>query len=394
MSKSKSSPTCGPLEGIKVVEMAAIGPVPFCGMALADMGAEVICVERVFDANLGIAVERKFDCMGRGKKSISVDLKQEQGVALVRHLISESDAVIEGFRPDVMDRLGLGPEICLAQNPRLVFGRSSGWGDEGPLSSIASHDINYLALSGCLASMGVKGPPTPPLNLVGDFGGAAMHLLAGVIAGLYAAKTTGVGQVVSASIAHGTLGLMPMIYGLYASGSLSLERGQNLLDGGAPFYRTYETSDGRYIAVGAIEKKFFIELLRKLGLEDRIDATQQNERNTWPQVTTLFEEIFAKKTRDEWSKLFANSDACVTPVLDMSEALQHPQQIAANAFIEIEGVRQPAPVPKFSASQHMPRGGAPEMGAHTGEILAQLGYSEAELAEFSQNGLIAGDLDQ
>ncbi len=389
---SESSAARGPLAGVKVVEMAAIGPVPFCGMALADMGAEVICVDRVFNANLGIAVDRKFDCMGRGKKSIAVDLKKPEGTALVRRLIADSDAVIEGFRPDVMGRLGLSPETCLADNPKLVFGRSSGWGDKGPLASIASHDINYLALSGCLATMGLKGPPSPPLNLVGDFGGAAMHLLAGVIAGLYAAKATGIGQVVSASISDGTLGLMPMTYGLYASGEWSLERGQNLLDGGAPFYRTYETSDGRYVAVGAIEGKFFRELLRKLGLEEQIDASRQNDRDTWPEATALFAGTFAKKTRDEWAKLFETSDACVTPVLDMSEAPGHPQQLAAGAFIEIDGVRQPAPVPKFSAMQHTPRDGAPEVGAHTEEVLARLGYSEKELAELGRNGLIANGL--
>ena len=278
-SMSESSTTSrGPLAGVKIVEMAAIGPVPFCGMALADMGAEVVRVDRVANANLGIAVEPKFNCMGRGKKSIAVDLKQPDGIALMRRLIAGSDAVIEGFRPDVMGHLGLGPEICLADNPRLVFGRSSGWGDNGPMAQIASHDINYLGLSGCLAAMGLKGPP--PLNLIGDFGGAAMHLLVGVIAGLYVAKNTGKGQVVSASISDGTLGLMPMPYGLFAAGSWSLERGQNYLDGGAPFYRTYETSDGRYMAIGAIERKFFLQLLNKLDLEDQVDASRQNDRAT------------------------------------------------------------------------------------------------------------------
>lgn len=387
---SPSSPAKGPLAGVKVVEMAAIGPVPFCGMGLADMGAEVICVDRVVDANLGIAVDNKFNNMRRGKKSISVDLKQPDGIAVVRRLIAESDALIEGFRPDVMDRLGLGPETCLADNPRLVFGRSSGWGDKGPMSKIASHDINYLGLSGCLATMGLKGPPPPPLNLVGDFGGAAMHLLVGVVAGLFAAKTTGKGQVVSASISDGTLGLMPMTYGLYEAGEWSLERGQNLLDGGAPFYRTYETSDGRYMAVGAIERKFFTELLQKLGLESQVDIDRQNDRATWPAMTDLFEKAFIQKTREDWSSHFEGSDACVTPVLDMSEAPLHPQQIAADAFMEIGGVRQPAPVPKFSVTRHRPTNGAPEIGAHTTEVLTRLGYSEKELAVFSQNGLIAG----
>ncbi len=391
MSESYAA-TRGPLAGVKIVEMAAIGPVPFCGMALADMGAEVISVERMLNAKFGIEVENKFNCMGRGKKSIAVDLKQPEGVGLVRRLIADGDAVIEGFRPDVMDRLGLGPEACLADNPRLVFGRSSGWGDnDGPFALMASHDINYLGLSGCLAAMGLKGPPPPPLNLVGDFGGAAMHLLIGVIAGLYAAKITGKGQVVSASISDGTLGLMPMPYGLLAAGRWSLERGQNYLDGGAPFYRTYETSDGRYMAVGAIERKFFLELLSKLNLKREVDAARQNERATWPEMTALFERTFAQKTRNDWSKLFEGSDACVTPVLDMSEAPDHPQQVAAEAFMEINGVRQPTPVPKFSVMRHKPTVGAPEIGAHTQEVLARLGYSEKEIEAFSQSGLILRD---
>lgn len=379
----------GPLEGVKVVEMAAIGPVPLCGMGLADMGAEVICIDRVVNANLGIAVETKFDCMRRGKKSIAVDLKQTEGIELVRRLIAESDAVIEGFRPDVMDRLGLGPETSLADNPRLVFGRSSGWGDKGPMANMASHDLNYLGLSGCLAAMSISGPPIPPLNLIGDFGGAAMHLLVGVVAGLYAAKSTGKGQVVSASISDGTLGLMPMAYGLFGAGEWSLERGQNYLDGGAPFYRTYETSDGRYMVVGSIERKFFIELLSKLDLKDQVDASRQNDRATWPDVTALFEKTFAQKTRDAWGKHFEGSDACVTPVLDMSEAPTHPQQIASEAFMDLDGVLQPTPVPKFSVTRHKPSKGAPRIGAHTAEVLARLGYGEKELAVFGKNGLIA-----
>jgi alpha-methylacyl-CoA racemase len=386
---SQSPPVQGPLAGVKVVEMAAIGPVPFCGMGLADMGADVICVDRVVNANLGIAVGNKFNNLRRGKKSIAVDLKQADGIAVVRRLIAESDAVIEGFRPDVMDRLGLGPETCLADNPRLVFGRSSGWGDKGPMSKSAGHDINYLGLSGCLAAMGLKGPPPPPLNLVGDFGGAAMHLLVGVVAGLFAAKTTGKGQVVSASISDGTLGLMSMTYGLFEAGEWSLERGQNLLDGGAPFYRTYETRDGRYMAVGAIERKFFTALLRKLDLEGQVDIKRQNDRATWPGMIDLFEEAFVQKSREDWCAHFEGSDACVTPVLDMSEVPLHPQQIAAEAFMEVGGVRQPAPVPKFSVTRHKPSGGAPEIGADTTEVLARLGYSEKELAVFAQSGLIA-----
>ncbi len=386
---SRSSAAKGPLAGVKVVEMAAIGPVPFCGMGLADMGAEVICVDRVFNANLGIAVETKFDYMRRGKKSIAVDLKNSNGLGIVRRLIANADVVIEGFRPGVMERLGLGPDTCIADNPALVFGRTSGWGDKGPLSNVAGHDINYLSLSGGLAAMGLNGPPTPPLNLVGDFGGAAMHLLVGVVAGLFSAKTTGKGQVVSASIADGTLGLMPMIYGLYEAGEWSLERGQNYLDGGAPFYRTYETSDGRYVAVGAIEPKFFKELVTKLNLDGEVELDSQNDRETWPETTALFAKTFSAKTRDAWGAHFEGSDACVTPVLDMSEAPAHPQHVASGAFIDIGGVRQPSPVPKFSQTRHVPQAGAPQIGAHTNEVLKRLGFNAQELEEFSQKGLIA-----
>ncbi len=384
-----SAASQGPLAGIKIVEMAAIGPVPFCGMALADMGAEIIRVDRTFDAGLGIAVDTKFNTMARGKKSIAVDLKNPDGVKLVRKLIASSDALIEGFRPGVMERLGLGPDECLKDNPKLVFGRSSGWGDKGPMAPIAAHDINYLGLSGCLAAMGLEGPPPPPLNLIGDFGGAAMHLLVGVVAGLFAAKNTGKGQVVSASIADGTLGLMPMLYGHYAAGNWKLERGVNHLDGGAPFYRTYETKDGKYMAIGSIERKFYLEMLDLLELKDQVDAEEQLDRSTWPATRELFAKTFAQKTRDEWTKVFEGSDACVTPVLDLSEAPKHPQQVAAGAFMEIDGVIQPSPVPKFSVTKHPATAGAPETGAHTLEVLGRLGYSDEELKKFSETGLIA-----
>ena len=379
----------GPLAGMRIVEMAAIGPVPFAGMMLADMGAEVIRVDRTVSADLGIEVETRFEFMARGKKSIAADLKQAAGLDVVRRLIADADALIEGFRPGVMERLGLGPDACLKSNPRLVFGRCSGWGEHGPLAPTASHDLNYLGLSGCLAAMGIKGAPTPPLNLIGDFGGAAMSLVVGVLAGLLAAKTTGKGQVASTNISDATLGLMPMIYGLYAADRWSLNRGENLLDGGAPFYRTYETKDGLYMAVGAIEQKFFTELLKKLGLLDQVDVKRQNDTATWPAVTALFEKCFIQKTRDEWSALFAGSDACVTPVLDLSEVPKHPQQIAAGAFIEIDGLQQPAPCPRFSVSKQTPQGGAPEIGAQTADVLRRLGYSDAELDNLFKAGAVS-----
>jgi alpha-methylacyl-CoA racemase len=379
----------GPLAGVRIIEMAAIGPVPFAGMMLADMGAEVIRVDRTADAGLGIEVEAKYEFMARGKKSIAADLKQPSGLAVVRRLIADADALIEGFRPGVMERLGLGPDDSLKSNPRLVFGRCSGWGDKGPLAPTAAHDLNYLGLSGCLAAMGIKGAPTPPLNLIGDFGGAAMTLVVGVLAGLLAAKTTGKGQVTSTNISDATLGLMPMIYGLYAADRWSLTRGENLLDGGAPFYRTYETKDGLYMAIGCIERKFFTEMLTKLGLLDQVDVKRQNDRATWASVGALLEKTFITKTRDEWSAHFAGSDACVTPVLGLDEVPKHPQQIAAGAFIEIGGVQQPAPCPRFSVTHQTPLGGSPEVGANTGDVLRGLGYEEAELASLFKAGAVA-----
>ena len=379
----------GPLAGVRIIEMAAIGPVPFCGMALADMGAEVIRVDRVAAADLGIEVDARFDCMGRSKLSVAVDLKHAEGPKLVKRLIADADALIEGFRPGVMERLGLSPETCLSVNPRLIFARCSGWGDKGPMAPRASHDINYLALSGCLAALGLKGPPPPPLNLIGDFGGAAMHLVCGVLAGLLVARTTGHGQVVSTSIADGTLGLMPMIYGLYASGEWSLNRGENRLDGGAPYYRTYETSDGRYMAVGAIEKRFYRELLLKAGLQGQVDAEGQNDRATWPQTTELLATRFKQRTRKDWTELFAGSDACVTPVIDMAEAPQHPQHVASGAFVEVGGVKQPVSGARFSVSTPALPTPAPLIGAHTAEFLTRLGYGREELTRLQKNGVIS-----
>ena len=379
----------GPLAGLKVIEMAAIGPVPFCGMVLADMGATVVRVDRIASARLGIEVAPRFDCMARGKQSIAVDLKQAEGLALVRALVAGADAVIEGFRPGVMERIGLSPEACLAANPKLVFGRCSGWGDAGPMAGTAGHDINFVGLSGALAAMGVQGAPAPPLNLIGDFGGAAMHLACGVLAALLSARTTGEGQVVSTSIAQGAAALMPMIYGLHAAGDWSLVRGQNSLDGGAPYYRCYETRDGGYMAAAPIEQKFYLTFLSKMGLADQVDPARQNDRATWPATIQLFAARFRERTRVEWGEVFAGSDACVTPVLDMSEAPRHPQQIAAGAFITVDGIQQPAAGVRFpAASANMPSP-SPEPGQDTKEILRRLGYDPAAIDELIKVGVIA-----
>ena len=388
MSESSPQPR-GPLAGVKVIEMAAIGPVPFCGMMLADMGAEVIRVDRVIASGLGVEVPPRFACMARSKQSVAVDVKNAEGLAIVKKLIASADAVIEGFRPGVMERIGLGPDMCLAINPKLVFGRCSGWGDDGPMAGMAAHDINYLGMSGALAAIGTEGtPPPPPLNLVGDFGGAAMQLVCGLLAAMVSARATGTGQVVKTNIAQGAIGLMPMTYGLYAAGRWSLTRASNPLDGGAPFYRCYECSDGRYVAVGAIERKFFLELIDKLELTDRIDVAKQNDRSSWPATSAIFAERFKQRTRDQWAVLFDQSDACVTPVLDMSEAPKHPQQVGAGGFVDVAGLVQPAPAPRFSATPLAAPTPAPLPGGQTTEILEKLGYAAEDIAGMAARGAV------
>lgn len=377
-----------PLAGIAVAEFPAIGPVPFCGMVLADMGAEVVRIDRVAAAGLGIGVSARFEVLHRGKQSVALDLKHRDGVRLARRLVAQSDVVLEGFRPGVMERLGLGPAECLADHPKLVYGRMSGWGERGPLAEAAGHDINYIGLSGALAAMGEPGAPPPvPLNLIGDFGGAAMHLACGVLAALLAVRAGGPGQVVRTSIAAASLALMPMIYGFRAAGEWTLERGRNILDGGAPFYRTYATRDGRYVAVGAIEAKFYAALVEGLGLGGRVSLAAQRDRATWPATTALFAARFLERTRDAWAAAFAGLDACVTPVLDMDEAPNHPQHAALGAFATVGGVRQPAPTPEFAALPRRHLRAPPQSGRDTSTVLARLGCSEAEIARLLREGV-------
>ncbi|MBV9757200.1 MAG: CoA transferase [Alphaproteobacteria bacterium] len=380
--------TAAPLAGISVVEFPAIGPVPFCGMVLADMGAAVVRIDRVGASGLGIGVPARYEVLHRGKQSVALDLKQAEGARLARRLVARSNVLLEGFRPGVMERLGLGPAECLGDNPKLVYGRMSGWGEKGPLAGAAGHDINYIGLSGALAAMGEPGAPPPvPLNLIGDFGGAAMHLAAGVLAALLAVRAGGAGQVVRTSIAEAALALMPMIYGLRAAGEWGLERGRNILDGGAPFYRTYATRDGRFVAVGAIEAKFYAALVEGLGLAERVSLAAQRDRATWPATTALFAARFAEQTRDEWAAAFAGRDACVTPVLDMDEAPAHPQLAALGAFATVADIRQPAPTPEFSGLDARAPGTPPQSGADTTAILAKLGCSEAEIARLLREGI-------
>lgn len=340
----------GPLAGVKIVELAGIGPGPMCAMLLADLGATVLRVERKVDSGLGIARPLKYNLLLRGRKQIAVDLKSKAGVDFVLSLVEEADGLIEGFRPGVTERLGLGPDACLARNPRLVYGRMTGWGQTGPLAQAAAHDLNYIAITGALAAIGRKDqPPSPPLNLVGDLGGGALYLAFGMLAAMIEARSSGKGQVVDASISDGTAHLMTNFHGMRAAGLMSLDRGTNFSDSGAPFYDVYECADGRYISVAPIEAKFFELLVEKIGLS-LADLPPQNDRSQWPALKERFAARFKEKTAAEWTVLLEGTDACFAPVLTVDEAPEHPHMKARGVYVEIDGVVQPAPAPRFSRS--------------------------------------------
>jgi alpha-methylacyl-CoA racemase len=332
----------GPLQGLNVIEFAGIGPGPFCGMLLSDMGAEVIRIER--NARSGSEL---VEIDGRGRRSVSANLKNPEAVAACLALCEKADIVIEGYRPGVMERLGLGPEAVLERNPRIVYGRMTGWGQHGPYAQRAGHDINYIAITGALDAIGTKDTPVPPLNLVGDYGGGAMMLAVGLLAGVLNARTTGQGQVVDASISDGTCYLTAVFYKLRALGQWKEERVANLLDGGAPFYGTYRCADGKFVAVGAIEPQFYALLLEKTGLAGRL-TQKQMDRQAWPEMKAVFAEVFESKTRDQWVDIMGDADTCFAPVLTADEAAQDPHNVARSTFVEIDGVRQPAPAPRFS----------------------------------------------
>src|SRR5580692_10413448 len=338
----------GPLAGIKIVELAGIGPGPFCAMLLADMGAEVVRVDRA--ANVGTDTDRdgndaRFNLLARGRRNIAVDLKNSAGVEATLRLIDRADALIEGFRPGVMERLGLGPDICIKRNKRLVYGRMTGWGQDGPVAHIAGHDINYIALSGALDAIGsAGGPPVPPLTLVGDFGGGALYLAMGVLAGILRAKASGAGQVIDCSMVEGAASLMMMMYGALASGAWVEERGHNRTDGGSHFYHVYETKDGEFITVGSIEPQFYRLLLTHAGLEGA-ELPEQGDRAQWPAMQERFAKIFRQKTCAEWVAIMQQTDICFAPVLTMSEAIRHEHNRHRDSFVEIGGIPQPAPAP-------------------------------------------------
>jgi alpha-methylacyl-CoA racemase len=379
----------GPLTGFRILEIAGLGPAPFCAMLLSDLGAEVVRIDRPGPPDRGVlAADPRLDLLQRGRRSVAVNLKHARGAETVLRLAERADALIEGFRPGVAERLGIGPEACLARNPRLVYGRMTGWGQEGPLAAAVGHDIDYIALSGALHAIGRAGErPVPPLNLVGDFGGGALYLAVGVLSALLEASRSGRGQVVDAAMVDGAASLMTMFCGMAAAGFWSDDRGTNLLDGGAPFYDVYETADGKHLAVGALEPRFYAELLRLTGLEGE-DLPMQVDVFRWPELRRRFTELFRSRTRDEWCEILEGTEACVAPVFALSEAPGHPHMAARKTFVEVDGVVQPAPAPRFSRTPGAIQGPPEPPGASTAAVLADWGFSPEEIAGLRAAGVV------
>jgi alpha-methylacyl-CoA racemase len=383
----------GPLAGLKVIELAGIGPAPFCAMMLADQGAEIIRVERASaepDSPLPV------DPLLRSRRSIALNFKSPEAAGILLKLVESADVLIEGYRPGVAERLGVGPEACLKRNPALVYGRMTGWGQEGPLAKAAGHDINYIALTGALHMIGPRGgKPVPPLNLIGDFGGGGMMLAFGVLAAVLEARRCGKGQVVDAAMVDGTVAMMGIFHAMNTQGAVCDATGEDMLCGGAPWYDTYRTKDGRAVAIAAIEPQFYRLLLEKLGLDvERFlhlgyPAIGAEARREWPQLRAELESVFATKTRDEWCELLEGTDVCFAPVLNLQEAPRHPHNVARGNFIEIDGVPQNAPAPRFSGNPAGPVRAAHRAGADTEAVLAEFGYSDAEITRLRNSGALA-----
>ena len=380
----------GPLTGLRVIELASIGPGPLCAMLLADLGAEVIRIDRTEPSGLGVPMDVKFEVSGRNRRSVALDIKQPAGRDAALRLIDRADVLIEGFRPGVAERLGLGPEACQARNPGLVFGRMTGFGQTGPLSQAAGHDLNYIALTGALHAIGGKDKPVPPLNLVGDYGGGALYLAFGILAAIFERSRSGQGQVVDAAMVDGASSLMSIFFGMAASGAWNVnERAANLLDGGAPFYDTYATSDRQWVSIGALEPKFFAELVQRIGLDSSY-LQRQYDRRCWPEMRADIGRLIAAKTRDEWSALLEGTDVCFAPVLRIDEVAQHPHAVARGAYIDIGGVTQPAPAPRFSRSQLAHPTAPVKAGSHTDILLAEAGFNADEIAALRASGVAIG----
>jgi alpha-methylacyl-CoA racemase len=378
----------GPLAGIRVLELPAIGPVPFAGSLMADMGADVIRLDRIQNVDLGTAVPAPYDFYNRNKRSLAIDLKNPDGVTTVLRLLDKFDILLEGFRPGVAERLGLGPEECLKANAKLIYGRMTGWGQVGPNAHEVGHDINYLALTGALHSIGIKDqPPSIPLNLVADLGGGAMYLAFGAIAALTEARQSGRGQVVDVGMIDGVSNLMSAFLAYRQLGTWSLERQSNIVDGGAHYYATYETKDNKFIAIGAIESRFYASLVERLGLRLE-DLPPQNEQTSWPMMRKRFAEVFRTRSRHEWVQHMSGHDACFSPVLDLDEAQEHPQMKARQVFKEFEGLVHPAPTPRFSRTPGSIYMKPPQTGQHSREVLEQLGFSKSEIDVLVNSGAV------
>jgi alpha-methylacyl-CoA racemase len=387
------TPRSGPLSGIKIIELAGIGPGPFAAMMLADAGAQVIRLERAAPGapERALAAERPhWDILNRSRGSVGIDLKNPEALDLVLRLVEQADGLVEGFRPGVAERLGLGPDVCRARNRALVYGRMTGWGQDGPMAPTAGHDIDYIAIGGALWPMGrADSPPVPPLNLVGDFGGGGMLLAFGMVAALLEASRSGEGQVVDAAMVDGSAILMTMIHSFHALGAWNDERGSNLLDTGAPFYEVYATSDGKYLAVGALESQFYAELLAGLGLADDPLFAAQSDKANWPAMKQRLTELFLTKSRDEWAAIFDGTDACAAPVLSPWEANQHPHNQARSTFVEVEGIVQPAPAPRFSRTPSSISRPPSPPGADTVTELLEWGVDEGTVAKLRETGALS-----
>jgi alpha-methylacyl-CoA racemase len=378
----------GPLHGLKVIEIAGIGPAPFCAMMLADMGADVVRIERASAPQL---LTFMHDPLLRNRRSVALDLKRPDGVATLLTLVDGADVLIEGFRPGVAERLGIGPDVCTQRNRKLVYGRMTGWGQDGPLAKVAGHDINYIALSGALHLIGEPGrKPVPPLNLVGDFGGGGMLLLAGILAALLESRQSGEGQVVDAAMVDGAVALLGMFFGFRAAGVFKDATGEEMLAGAAPYYGTYETRDGKFVAIGAIEPEFFVLLLDKLGLDRHrwAKAGFPAGREEWPALRAAIAEAVKTRTRDEWSQIMEGSDACFAPVLSLAEAARHPHNVARGTFIDVDGVEQNAPAPRFSRTRSATPRAPHRPGGDTEAVLAEAGLTAEEIARLRASGAL------
>ena len=375
----------GPLKGVKVVEFAGIGPGPFCCMLLADMGADVLRVDRAMNVG-NDQYEPKYNNLLRGRKNIALDLKHPDGVEAALKLCDQADIIIEGFRPGVMERLGLGPDVVFARNKKVVYGRMTGWGQDGPIAKTPGHDINYIALTGALYAIGSKeSGPVPPLNLVGDFGGGALYMAMGALAAYIEAQKSGEGQVVDTSMVEGAASLMTAVYGMLADGRYIEERETNRLDGGCHHYNVYETSDGEHICIGSNEPQFYAEMLKTIGL-DQANLPEQTDRKYWPEMTEQLAAIFKTKTREEWTELMEQKEICYAPVLRPSEAIKHHHNVARNTFVEVDGFPQPGPAPKFSRTESMTPMGCAYAGEHTEEALGEWGFAATDIAALTASG--------